>query len=166
MLKECLGLDEVDAQIIKILQVNPNATHSEIAERVNLSQPTVGNRIKNLITSRILKFHAGFNIKTSPLYLAKLDVQSGKVEEIRKIVEQCPHVIHALRLSGLNNYIILIGSESLKGLDQVVNFHFRNNPKISKVSMELVTEIFNNFVLPLISSEEVCKCTGGKMWDV
>ncbi|MEJ2248602.1 MAG: winged helix-turn-helix transcriptional regulator [Candidatus Lokiarchaeota archaeon] len=59
MISEHKELDEIDRKIIKIIEENPNITHTEIAERVDRSQPTVGLRIKHLEEKGILNFQAG-----------------------------------------------------------------------------------------------------------
>ena len=48
MFSEKLKLDDVDRQIITLVQEDPHITHTQIAEKINRSQPTVGMRIKKL----------------------------------------------------------------------------------------------------------------------
>ena len=41
-------IDEVDKSIIELIQKEPTLTHTEIAKKVNRSQPTIGTRIRKL----------------------------------------------------------------------------------------------------------------------
>ena len=69
-------IDEIDKSIIEIIQKDPMLTHTEIAKKVNRSQPTIGMRIRKLEKSGVLKFTAGINVKTMDLLLARVDIQS------------------------------------------------------------------------------------------
>jgi DNA-binding Lrp family transcriptional regulator len=48
MISDKLKLDDIDRKIITLVQGDPNLTHTQIAEQINRSQPTVGMRIKKL----------------------------------------------------------------------------------------------------------------------
>ncbi len=63
MISDKLKLDDIDRQIISLVQDNPALTHTEIASRINRSQPTVGMRIKKLEKSWHLKIKPGKNFK-------------------------------------------------------------------------------------------------------
>jgi len=52
-------IDEIDKNIIEIIQKDPMLTHTEIAKKVNRSQPTIGMRIRKLEKAGVLKFQAG-----------------------------------------------------------------------------------------------------------
>jgi len=58
----------------------------------------------------------------------------------------------------MNNFIIIIASDSIEDLDKIVNYHFRTKPYIKKVSMQMITEFLNDFVLPLDFNKEECEC--------
>ncbi|MHA1350914.1 MAG: Lrp/AsnC family transcriptional regulator [Promethearchaeota archaeon] len=48
MISAKLKLDDIDRKIITLVQDDPNLTHTQIAEKISRSQPTVGMRIKSL----------------------------------------------------------------------------------------------------------------------
>ncbi len=146
---EELFLDEIDRRIVQIIQKDPNLTHSKIAMKVKRSQPTVGMRIKRLEESGLLKYQAGINVKDSGMHFAQVGIQTNNPNRILEIANSCPFMLNAFRLSGTSNISVLLTSFSLKDLDNVVNFHFRSNPDIIKVNMEIITEILKDFVLPM-----------------
>jgi len=67
-------------------------------------------------------------------------------------------VIHAYRTSGTNSFSIVIASFEFKDLELIVNHHFRNNPLIKSASMEIITEILSDFVLPIRLYNNECEC--------
>ncbi|GAG85090.1 unnamed protein product, partial [marine sediment metagenome] len=81
MISEKLKLDEVDRQIISIVQEDPNITHTEIAHRVNRSQPTIGMRIKKLEQSGVLQFQPGINFRKVELFLAIVHIKTREPED-------------------------------------------------------------------------------------
>jgi len=155
MISDKLKLDDVDRKIITLVQEHPGLTHTEIAEKIDRSQPTVGMRIKKLEKSGILQFQPGINFKKVELFLATVEVNSKNPSEILDMARCCPFMLNAFRLSGAHNICILLASSKLEKLDAVVNYHFRNNPDVSMASMEVVTEIAKDFILPIDFDSEV-----------
>ncbi|MHA1669841.1 MAG: Lrp/AsnC family transcriptional regulator [Promethearchaeota archaeon] len=165
MISEKLKLDDIDRQIITLVQENPNLTHTQIAENINRSQPTVGMRIKKLESNGILQFQPGINFKRVDLFLATVELNTKKPEEIMEMAKFCPFILNAFRLSGEHNICILLASSKLDKLDKIINYHFRDNPDIQSCSMEIVTEISKDLILPIDfdseknapTSEEGCR---------
>ena len=149
MISEKLKLDDVDRQIITLVQEDPSLTHTQIAEKINRSQPTVGMRIKKLEKSGILQFQPGINFKKVELFLATVEVNTKNPTEIMDMAKCCPFMLNAFRLSGEHNICILLASSKLEKLDAVVNYHFRNNRDVTMTSMEVVTEIAKDLILPI-----------------
>lgn len=152
-------IDEIDRSIIEIIQKEPMLTHTEIAKKVNRSQPTIGMRIRKLEKSGVLKFQAGINIKTMDLILARVEVQTLKPDDTITLVKNCPYMLNAFRLSGTSNISIMIVSDKLAHLDGIVNNHFRKDPNISEVHMDIITDIINDFVLPFDFNFDSCGLT-------
>jgi hypothetical protein len=55
----------------------------------------------------------------------------------------------AFRLRGDHNICNLLASSKLDKLDNIINYHFRNNINVQSVSMEIVTQIAKDFILPI-----------------
>jgi DNA-binding Lrp family transcriptional regulator len=151
-------LDEIDRKIVRFIQDDPSITYTKIAKRVNRSQPTVGMRIKKLEELGIIKFQAGLDLKNSNCYLAKVSFQTSDPNGVKEIIESCPYMIHGYRISGLKNFVIIIAYSNLKDLDKIVNYHFRNNTTIKNVDTEIISEIINEFVIPIDLELKSCRC--------
>jgi DNA-binding Lrp family transcriptional regulator len=149
MLSEKLQLDDIDKKIITLVQEDPNLTHTEIASHINRSQPTVGMRIKKLESEGILQFQPGINFRKVDLYLAMVEMKTKNPEKIMEMAKYCPFMLNAFRISGDKNLCILLTSSQIIKLEKIVNYHFRNNPDIVTASMELITDIAKDFILPI-----------------
>ncbi|MBY9017235.1 MAG: Lrp/AsnC family transcriptional regulator [Candidatus Lokiarchaeota archaeon] len=154
MISEKLKLDNIDRQIITLVQENPNLTHTQIAENINRSQPTVGMRIKKLEKDGILQFQPGINFKLVNIHLATIEINTKNPNEIFEMAKCCPFMLNAFKLSGVHNICILLASSELSKIDNIINYHFRSNPEVQSVSMEIVTEIAKDFILPIDFSSD------------
>jgi len=155
---EILGMDEIDQKIVQLIQEDPNLTHTEIATHVNRSQPTIGMRIRKLEDAGVLHFQAGINIKETELYLSRCDIATSNPEKIIQIARNCPYMINVFRLSGGWNVSLLLASLKLEDLDKIINYHFRNDKEVQKIQMEIITDISENYVIPLNILFESCDC--------
>ncbi len=149
MISEKLKLDDIDRQIISIVQEDPNMTHTDIAQKVNRSQPTIGMRIKKLEKNGILVFQPGINFRKVELFLAIVNVKTRDAERIMEMAQYCPFMLNAFRMTGEFNLSLMITSSKLEKLDNVVNYHFRDKPEVQKVQMEVVTDIAKDLILPI-----------------
>lgn len=152
---EKLRLDNIDKRIITLLQENPNITHSQIARKLNRSQPTIGVRIKKLVKTGIFQFQPGINFKKVAIHLVEVNLKVKNSGDIMEMVKHCPFMVNAFRLSGDYNVKILLASSKINKLYSVVNQHFRNNKEVRKISMEIITDIAKDFVMPINFDSEV-----------
>ena len=158
MMSEVLKIDDIDKQIINLIQEQPNLTHTQIAQKVNRSQPTVGMRIRKLEEMGVLQFQAGINLKTADMYFARVEIQTKSPEEIYKIANVCPFMLNAFRVSGDFNVSILITSFTLEDIEKIVNFHFRSNPEVKKVLINVITDVMTDYIVPINFDFNKCKC--------
>ncbi len=152
-------LDEIDKQIVEILQKKPNTTYTTIAKKVHRSQPTVGQRIKRLEEYGFISYQVGMNLKDIDMYYAKVEIKTNIPGSINPIIQECPHILRVFELSGTNNFEFIIVSENLRDLDKIVNYHFRNNPDVKNVKMEIILNVYDNFIVPIELVTSTCKCT-------
>jgi len=149
MISEKIGIDNIDCRIMELIQKAPHLTHTEIATKVNRSQPTVGMRIKKLEKLGVLKYQAGINIKVADLYIARVELQTKNPNKAIEIVKKCPFMLNAFRLSGNSNLSILVVGLNFKDIDHIVNHHFRNDPNVVCVHIDIIADVVNDFVLPI-----------------
>jgi DNA-binding Lrp family transcriptional regulator len=115
-------------------------------------------RIRKLEDAGVLQFQAGINIKETELYLSRCDLSTSNPEKTLAMAKNCPFIINAFRLSGEWNVSLFLASVNLEGLDRIVNYHFRDNEYIKKINMEIITDISDNFIIPLNILFESCEC--------
>ena len=157
MIDSILDIDEIDKNIIELIQQEPTLTHTEIAKKINRSQPTIGMRIRKLESNGVLKFQAGIDVRNLDLILARVELQTLEPDNVLKLARNCPYMLNALRLSGTSNISIFMASNKLSHIDNIVNNHFRKNPNVLSVHLDIITDAIQDFVLPF--SFDFDKCT-------
>ena len=79
-------IDEIDKNIIEMLQSKPSITHSEIAKKLDRSQPAIGARIKKLEDKGILATQIGVNFnQIDILNLIKVEISTSNPNEILEV---------------------------------------------------------------------------------
>ncbi len=142
-------MDDIDKKIITLIQEDPGMTHSNIAKVIKKSQPTVGKRIKKLRDSGILKIQSGINFKNADISLVVVHLITKNPQNLFEMVKRCPFMLNAFNLSGEYNISIFLASSDIRQLNDVVNNHFRANSEVQKVSMDIITNIAQDFILPM-----------------
>jgi DNA-binding Lrp family transcriptional regulator len=159
MLANKFSLDDIDKKIMGLLQEDPMKTHTEIAKKINRSQPTVGLRIKKLQEAGILDYQAGTSLKRARKQLARVDIETKYPNKVEQLIESCPYMIHGYRLTGKNNITVVLMGESIKELYRVIEYHFRNNPDVHSITTGFITKFVNDLVLPIDVNRNDCKCS-------
>jgi len=147
------NIDEIDKSIIKLLQEDPAITHSQIAKKLDRSQPAVGARIKKLMDKGILATQIGVDFSneeiSAGLNLVKVEMTTTKPEEVFEMVKVCPYFINALKISGEHNIMVFMACSSLRRLDIILDRHFRNKEFVKKIQMDIITSFAKPFILPV-----------------
>lgn len=158
MIEDDYKLDDIDKKIIEIIQEEPTITHTDIAKRVERSQPTIGMRINRLKELGVLQFQAGLNLKIADMFYARAEIITDHPNELLDEIEKCHFMLNAFRLSGTTNVSVLIANPKIAFLDKLVNTKFRNNPLVKEVNMNIITDVVEDFVLPIDLDFDECKC--------
>ena len=159
-------IDEIDKNIIEMLQSKPSITHSEIAKKLDRSQPAIGARIKKLEDKGILATQIGVNFnQIDILNLIKVEISTSNPNEILEMAQKCPYIINVLKMSGKFNILMFMACSSLKRLDHIIDRHFRTSETIRNIRLDLITGISKKFILPISfciedfkEPEDECKC--------
>ena len=149
MVRSNLYLDEKDRRILMLLSENPEMSQSEIAEKVGLSQPSVGARIKRLKESGAISSFIGMNLKKTGLYLAKVDITTKNTNEIVQKFVCCPFFLNGFIVTGRDNLSLFFVSEDISTLEALVDKHIRGDPNVIDADFGIVITPLRDFVMPV-----------------
>ncbi|MBN2151274.1 MAG: Lrp/AsnC family transcriptional regulator [Candidatus Lokiarchaeota archaeon] len=164
LLNKKLSIDADDRKIMSLLQENPDLTHSEIAEKINKSQPAVGARILKLERKGLQATQYGVELRGNKFSLALVTMHAKDPKAVLDMIGCCPFVINAFKTSGKTNVLVWLVGSRLDKIEEIVEIHFRSKPDITHVNMSVVIETINRLVLPLdfnFESHNTVKCGEG-----
>jgi Lrp/AsnC family leucine-responsive transcriptional regulator len=119
-----MKIDSIDKQILTILQQDGRISASNIASELNVSIPTVTDRIKKLQDSHIIKgIHAVLDPRPLGLDVAAIitliSESSTHYKEVTEAAEMMPEVLQCLSTTGKGSHMLFIvtrNSSTLEGL--------------------------------------------------
>ena len=134
--------DNRDLQILEILQKDGRSTASDIAKEVDLSIPTVGERIKKLSEKGIInKFVAVLNHKNAGLDLTAfifiVSEHSDHYDEFIKKTNESKAVMECHSITGGGSHILKIRAKNSQGLEDLL-YEIQNWPGVSRTQSNVV----------------------------
>lgn len=118
-------MDKTDHKILKILQLNAKTTIKQISQEVNLSAPSVTERIRRLEESGVI---LGYHAQVNPAKLSKsltvfiaVDVVPGKYTAFSSFCSTCPQILEHHRVVGVHNAMLLAVLRESSELESLID---------------------------------------------
>jgi Lrp/AsnC family leucine-responsive transcriptional regulator len=120
-----MKLDETDIQILKALQSDGRESASHIAEKVNVSVPTVTERIRKLQESGIiLGFQTVINPSAVGLDVAAIiTIISGSSQYYKEVTiaaEETPEVVQCFSTTGNGSHMLFVITKNSNTLEELL----------------------------------------------
>lgn len=122
---EAENLDEIDQNILKLLQKDGRMTIIQLSKELNLSRPSVNERLRRLQESGVIQ---GFTVKISHEEIGKgtlviIQVGNLKVEchRFEEIIQKEMDILECHRITGANSYFIKAAVSSMNELKALVD---------------------------------------------
>ena len=142
-------LDEIDIKILRSLQKDGRETASKIAERLNLTVPTITERIRKLQELSVIK---GFQAIIDPKALS-LDVSAmitvvssssnNYQEVIRKAVE-CTEVIQCFSTTGMGSLLLWVSTNNSQSLEELLR-KIQSWPNVTRTETQVILSTYKSF---------------------
>jgi len=115
-------MDEIDRKIIQILKLNGRATYSEIGKAVNLSEGAVRKRIKDLVSSGIIKkFTLKLSLSEGAEAIALVSINpSIPTSEISTKLSKIPNVDTVYEVTGEYDIAAIISAMSIAEVNECI----------------------------------------------
>jgi Lrp/AsnC family transcriptional regulator for asnA, asnC and gidA len=129
------NLDTLDNEIIRLLTENGRMPIGEMAQKLNVTSPTIRNRIKDLEKSGIFKVSGLIDPSKHQEMITALVAMSirsnGKLDKILDKIAQLPNVVWAGVVTG--RYDIIAEVVCVRGKDELYRFTTETILKIGNV---------------------------------
>ncbi|VVB92640.1 HTH-type transcriptional regulator LrpA [uncultured archaeon] len=148
-MREFLDLDKRDREILSLLELNPEMSQNDMAEKLKISQPSVSARVHKLKQKGALSHVVGMNLKKVNLYMAKVDVIANNTSSVLEIFKDCPYFLNGLIVSGKHNLCLFFIGEDIATLEAIVDGHLRSNPLVKGAEVSIVITTMKDLIMPV-----------------
>ncbi|MDC0881179.1 Lrp/AsnC family transcriptional regulator [bacterium] len=137
-----MKLDETDIQILKALQKDGRESASHIAEKVNVSVPTVTERIRKLQENGvILGFQTAIDPKSIGLDVsAIITIISGSSQYYREVTiaaEETPEVVQCFSTTGNGSHMLYVVTKNSNTLEELLR-KIQSWPGVARTETQII----------------------------
>lgn len=120
-----MKIDEIDLSILEELQENSRLSIRELSKRINLSAPSVAERVRRLEDDGIIE---GYTIKINKKKLGlsidciiKLTMKNGGYEKFKSFIKEYKRSEWCYRIAGDGCFLIKLSVKSLNEIEEFIN---------------------------------------------
>jgi Lrp/AsnC family leucine-responsive transcriptional regulator len=155
-------LDEIDISILNHLQDNGRAQRNKIAEMVNLSVPSVSERMKKLEERGLIEgYHAvlsarKFNFDISAFLFVQIDGSENYPSFVEKVQDE-PEILECHSITGEGSHLLKVRTKNTASFEQLLS-RIQSWPGVDKTRSNLVLSSFKETrKLPIEHATELIK---------
>lgn len=118
-------IDELDRNIIDILARDARISLKELAQRVNLSSPSVSERLRRLEERGVIR---AFTVDIDPhaigyqlQAIVRIRPLPGKLHAVQQLIEEIPEFSECDKVTGDDCFIGRLHLRSIEQLDQILD---------------------------------------------
>ena len=147
-------LDDIDKKILKWLQKDGRETASKIAEKLNLTVPTITERIRKLQEASIIK---GFQAIIDPK-LISLDVSAiitivtSSTENYQEVIDnavECSEVIQCFSTTGMGSMTLWVATKNSDTLEELLR-KIQSWPDVTRTETQVILSSYKDLLeLPI-----------------
>jgi len=147
-------LDETDIIILKSLQNNGRESASKIAKKLNLTVPTITERIKKLQQSSVIKgFQAIIDSKAVSLDVsAVITIISSSSDNYKIVIDkavECPEVIQCFSTTGMGSLLLWVSTRNSQSLEELLR-KIQSWPDVTRTETQVILSSYKDLLkLPI-----------------
>ena len=149
MHRKSFKLDEKDRKIITLLHDDQDISQEELAQKINLSQPSVAIRIKKLKEKGIIDQIIGVNLNKVGIYVAMVMVRTTNTTKILNMFRNCPFFLNGFVISGEKNLMLLFTGEDLASLESIIDERLRPDEDVQSADFNIIISSIKDFIMPI-----------------
>ncbi|MBU5247144.1 Lrp/AsnC family transcriptional regulator [Bacillus sp. FSL K6-1012] len=118
-------MDEIDGKLLELLQENARITIIELSKKLNLSRPSVNERLRRLQDNGVIQ---GFTARVSAEAIGKgtiviIQIGNLKIEcrRFEELIKEETDILECHRVTGTNSYFLKAAVATMKDLEVLVD---------------------------------------------
>ena len=147
-------LDEIDLNILRFLQNDGRKSASKIARKLDLTVPTITDRIKKLRESSVIKgFQAVIDSKSVSLDVsAVITIISSSSNNHRIVIKkavECSEVVQCFSTTGMGSLLLWVSTKNSKSLEELLR-KIQSWPDATRTETQVILSSYKDLLkLPL-----------------
>lgn len=152
-------IDDLDAQILRILQDNARTTQSDIAKTVGLAPSAVLERIRKLEAKGIIREYAALvdpRVANRPLlaFVAVRTNEYGPEQPSAQALAQVPEVLEIHHVAGEDCFLLKVRARDAEHLGQMLRRQIASVPGVTSTRTTIVLETVKETTrIPIVRHE-------------
>ena len=143
-----MKVDKVDIEILRLLQHDGRLPASHIAEQLNISIPTVTERIKKLQDTEIIDgIHASINPQKLGLDVSALitviSESSLQYKNFTEIAEKTPEIVQCFSTTGRGSHTLLVITKNSQSLEELLR-KIQSWPGVARTETQIILSSFKS----------------------
>lgn len=133
-------IDEIDARVLELLQTDPRMPNKQIAQALQLSETTIGNRLERMSSQNIARVIGQADYRTrgwNTTALLNVTLQGSSQEAVIGRLNHIPNVITVYEMAGPPHLIIKIAARDLQELTALALGTIGGDPEVERVEVNL-----------------------------
>ena len=143
-----MKIDKIDKEILKLLQYDGRLPASHIADKLNISIPTVTERIKKLQDTNIIDgIHAAIDPKKLGLDVSALitviSESSLQYKDFTAIAEKTPEIVQCFSTTGRGSHTLLVITKNSQSLEELLR-NIQSWPGVARTETQIILSSFKS----------------------
>lgn len=120
-----MKIDNTDIKILKELQLDSRLSIRELSKRVNLSPPSVADRIRKFEDNGVIE---GYTIKINEAALnfsiqcmIQIDIKNSNFNKFKEFIYNHPRVIFCYRIAGHSCILVKLSVKSISEIEKFID---------------------------------------------
>ena len=149
-----MKLDDIDRKILNSLQNEGRKTASDIAKELDLTVPTITERIRKLQDSNIIKsFQAIIDPRLVDLdvtaMITVISSSSENYQDVIKMAQNTKEVIQCFSTTGMGSLMLWVATKNSKTLEELLR-RIQRWPNVTRTETQVVLSSYkNSYKLPI-----------------
>ncbi len=143
-----MKIDKIDEKILTLLQSDGRLPASHIAEKLDISIPTVTERIKKLQDTGIIEgFHASLNPKQLGLDVSALitviSESSLQYKDFTAAAEKSSEIVQCFSTTGRGSHTLLVITRNSQSLEELLR-KIQSWPGVARTETQIILSSFKS----------------------
>lgn len=139
-----MNIDDVDREILEFLHAQPRSTNKAVAGKVGISEATVANRIRRMVSGGVLRFTLQRNAEQQGFRFSAIvfvTVNGRGAEQVAAELTRVDQVLLVALMEGDADILVLLHCRDHDDADRLINRAIARIPGVHTLEFDVTLKI-------------------------